>query len=276
MAGASGGDSHGKLWIWLGGIASVIAILGWFGVSNPQELEALLDDSSPSVSAPAPHESYEAPHGSDEPETEEADTGGPGSGVDRGDRREESPDSGPSPTPEDPAEEDPAEVAFKAVSVGDCLGVYDTGSGGTRIEWSADVPPSPVPCDSGEGLLRVTSTADDTCPSGPGKASWAYTSAVSGETTTLCVTRVYRKYYCMLGEQVGDTTRLGSMTAVDCEARQVPAPYNRIVHILGVYQAPPGANAGNCVEGAYDQRQYLAWLVDDGRTLLCATFFQGG
>ncbi|MPY53675.1 hypothetical protein [Streptomyces acidicola] len=270
MAGASEDDSTSRLWAWLGGIASVVAILGWFGVSNAQEMKELLAESSPPSSSSAPHESSGTTYTPDDPEASDADSSGPDSDDDFGGSSDEPDSETSSPIP------DPTEDSFKAVSVGDCLAVYDTGLQGTSIDWSADVPPDPVSCDSkGAGLVQVTSTADSTCPSGAGKASWAYTSAVSGETTKLCVTRIYHRYYCVLGKQVGDDTRLGSMTAVDCTARQIPAAYNRIIHITGVYQAPPGAGPRNCVQGAYDQRKYLAWLVDDGKTLLCATIFQG-
>ncbi|MFB7273555.1 hypothetical protein [Streptomyces sp. NPDC056244] len=155
--------------------------------------------------------------------------------------------------------------------------VYDTGRGGDSIDWSADVPPAPVPCHiQAAGLVQVTSTTDTTCPSGAGKASWTYTSDVSGETSKLCVTRIYHKYYCVLGKQVGDKTLLGSMTAVDCKAQRIPAAYNRIIHITGVYQASPNASTRNCAQGPNDQTRYLAWLVDDDKLLLCAQIFQGG
>ncbi|MFE1961530.1 hypothetical protein [Streptomyces sp. NPDC059479] len=186
------------------------------------------------------------------------------------------PDAGDATETSSPAS-DPTEESFKAVSAGDCLEVYDTGRGGDRIDWSADVPPAPVPCHiQAAGLVQVTSTTDTTCPTGAGKASWAYTSDVSGETSKLCVTRIYHKYYCVLGKRVGDKTLLGSMTAVDCKAQRIPAAYNRIIHITGVYQAPPNASTRNCAQGPNDQTQYLAWLVDDDKLLLCAKIYQGG
>ncbi|MFH8368390.1 protein kinase [Streptomyces sp. NPDC018031] len=207
-----------------------------------------------------------------EAETDTPDPDG-GSGDDASGGYDEPEPETSSPEPE----RDPTEEAFQAVSVGDCLPVFDTGRGGGSIDWSAAVPPKPVSC-GGEwaGLVRVTGTTGSSCPGGTGQASWTYSSSVSGETTRLCLTRVYRKHYCMLGKQSGDRIAIGPMTAVDCRATQVPAAYNQIMHITGVYQAPPGAGAGNCVQGPNDRTRYWAWLVDDGGTLLCTTVFQGG
>ncbi|MCF3102175.1 serine/threonine protein kinase [Streptomyces roseoverticillatus] len=170
---------------------------------------------------------------------------------------------------------DRKEEAFKAVSAGDCLPVYDTGRGGDAIAWSAEVPPKPVSCSSQwAGLMRVTSTAGSVCPSGVGKGSWTYSSSGSGRTTKLCVTRIYLKNYCLLGKQSGDSITIGPMTAVDCQAQRVPAAYNQVMHISGVYRAPAGANAGNCRQGTNDRTRYWAWLVNDDEVLLCTTVFR--
>lgn len=217
MAGDSTSDSTSRFWAGVAGVASLLSILTWFGVSDAHELKDVLA----SLLSP-------------------------------GGRRSSS-----------------------AVSVGDCLPVYDTGRGVSGVDWSVDVPPEPVSCDSESALIRVTDITDGICPSDAGEASWTYRSADSGETTKLCVTRIFHKYHCVLGRQVGDTTRLGSMTAVDCRAERIPAKYNRIIHILGVYQAPPAASARNCAQGAHDQTRYLIWLVDDDKTLLCAKIYQG-
>ncbi|MFI1968522.1 hypothetical protein BLA24_05580 [Streptomyces cinnamoneus] len=172
---------------------------------------------------------------------------------------------------------DPTEKAFAAVSVGDCLAVYDTGRRGTTIDWSAGLPPKPVSCGSqSAGVVRVTSTTDSVCPGGTGKASWTYASPASGRTTKLCVTRVYLKHYCLLGRKSGDRVTIGPMTAVDCRAQRVPAAYNQVMYVTGVYRAPAGAGARDCVQGPNDRRRYWAWLVDGGDTLLCTTVFQTG
>jgi hypothetical protein len=286
MADGSDGDSAAKLWAWLGGIASLVAILTWLGVTNAHDLKGLLVDSSPPTSSPTPYKPSPTVPSPPDSGTGGSDSGGGDSGdEDSGDGENGDPGSDAassggsdesgagisSPTP------DPTEESFKAVSVGDCLKVYDTGLGGTSIDWSADVPPAPVPCNSqAAGLVQVTSTTDTTCPSGAGQASWTYASSVSGDTTRLCVTRIYQKYYCVLGKRVGEKTQLGSMTAVDCKAPRIPSAYNRIIHITGVYQAPTDAGPRNCAQGAYDRTQYLAWLVNDNKTLLCATVYTGG
>jgi serine/threonine protein kinase len=170
---------------------------------------------------------------------------------------------------------DPTEDAFKAVTAGDCLPVYDTGRGGSTVDWSTDVPPQPVSCGSTQwaGLLRVTSTTSSVCPSGEGQTWWSYTSASSGDSTKLCLSRIYIKHYCLLGQQSGNSTSIGELTAVDCHATSVPAPYNQVMWISGVYQAPPGANADNCVQSQSDHTRYWAWLVDGGQALLCTTIF---
>ncbi|GGV93509.1 hypothetical protein GCM10015535_56690 [Streptomyces gelaticus] len=263
MAGASDDHSTAKLWALLGGIASLLSILTWLGASNAAELKDLLADSPPSGSGSAP---YTPPtvHNPDNPDTSEGSTD----------------ESGPEPDESDPEPStpipDPTEEAFKAISAGDCLTVYDTGRRGTTsIDWSVDVPPDPVSCAGEQALVRVTAT-DTACPTGYGKSYWSYQSATTGNTTKLCLTRIYHATYCMLGQQSGDSISLGTMTSVACRREPVPAPYNQIMHITGVYRAPAGANANNCRRVAGDQTRYWAWLVDDGATLLCTMIYQGG
>lgn len=172
---------------------------------------------------------------------------------------------------------DPTEEAFDAVRIGDCLPVYDTGSGGTRIVWSAATPPSAVSCTSQfAGLVQVTARTSGSCPNGMGEASWSYTSPDSGDTTRLCVTRIYLPHYCMLGEQSGDSVSIGPMTVVDCSTGQVPTPYNQVMYIAGVHAASSGADASDCAQGGSDRTRYWAWVVDGGRTLLCTTVYQRG
>ncbi|WP_424887258.1 serine/threonine-protein kinase [Streptomyces sp. XH2] len=208
------------------------------------------------------------------PDTDRQSNTGTATGSGSGSKERDDPEPGTSDRPRDTAP-DRKEEAFKAVSAGDCLPVYDTGRGGGAIAWSADVPPKPVSCSSQwAGLVRVTSTAGSVCPSGVGKASWTYASSGSGRTTKLCVTRIYLKNYCLLGKQSGDSITIGPMTAVDCRAQRVPAAYNQVMHISGVYRAPSGANAGNCRQGAYDRTRYWAWLVNDDEVLLCTTVFR--
>lgn len=258
MAGASDDHSTAKLWTLVGGIASVLSILAWLGVSNAAELKNLLADSPPPSSSPAPYVSSPAVHISDDPETTE----------------ESADDPDPDPEPSTPTP-DPTEESFEAVSAGDCLAVYDTGRGGTTsIAWSAAVPPDPVSCADEQAQVQVTAT-DTACPTGRGKSYWSYRSATTGDTTKLCLTRIYHAAYCLLGQQSGNLVSLGLMTAVDCRREPVPAPYNQIMRITGVYRAPAGANANNCLQTAGDRTRYWAAVVDDGATLLCTTIYEG-
>ncbi|WP_053161096.1 serine/threonine-protein kinase [Streptomyces caatingaensis] len=173
---------------------------------------------------------------------------------------------------------DPTEDAFRAVSAGDCLAVYDTGAGGrSAYRWSTRVPRKVSCGGQWAGLVRVTSTGagGDSCPTAMGQASWTYASSVTGRTTRLCLTRVYLKDYCLLGERSGDSVAIGAMTAVDCRAQRVPVPYNQVMHLSGVYRAPPPGTPVNCRQSSSDRRTYWTWRVDDDATLLCVTVFQG-
>ncbi|MFI1422866.1 hypothetical protein ACH4VX_33845 [Streptomyces sp. NPDC020731] len=257
MAGTPDDHSAAKWLALIGGIASVLSILAWLGVSNAAELKDLLADSPPSGSSPAPYTSSPAAPIPDDSDTSEWST-------------DESDPEPSTPTP------DATEEAFAAISAGDCLAVHDTGRGGTTsIDWSVDVPPDPVSCAGEQTRVQVTAT-DTGCPTGYGKSYWSYRSATTGSTTKLCLTRIYHANYCVLGQQSGDSISLGLMTAVACRREPVPAPYNQIMHITGVYRAPAGADANSCRRVAGDQTRYWAALVDDGATLLCTTIYQGG
>ncbi|MHC0431292.1 serine/threonine-protein kinase [Streptomyces sp. O3] len=178
----------------------------------------------------------------------------------------------PTPTP------DATERAFKRVSPGDCLPVYDTGYGGEDVvSWSTEVPPAPVSCGSVRALVQVSRTNASSCPIETGKSSWSYTSvSTGGDTRKLCLTRIYHVNYCMLGEQSADLISLGSLTRVDCDRNQkVPAPYNQIMHITGVYNTSKGTDASLCRRVQGDRTRYWAWVVDGGQTLLCTTIYRG-
>ncbi|WP_327357502.1 serine/threonine-protein kinase [Streptomyces sp. NBC_01304] len=187
---------------------------------------------------------------------------------------EEEAEPSESPTPA----ADATELAFKRVSPGDCLTVYDTGDGGSGvIEWSTEVPPGAVSCGSDQALVKVTGTNAGSCAGGTGKGSWSYTSvSTGGDTRKLCLSRIYHANYCMLGEQSGDSISLGSLTATNCDRNhKVPVPYNQIMHITGVYNTSKGTDASLCRRVQGDQTRYWAWVVDDGATLLCTTILQG-
>ncbi|MFE9621906.1 hypothetical protein [Streptomyces sp. NPDC006527] len=235
----------------------MLSILTWLGVSNAGELKDLVADPPPSRSSPAPYTPSPTVRTPDDPNTGEWSAG----------------ESGPEPSTPDP---EATEEAFQAISAGDCLAVYDTGRGGTAaVDWSVDVPPDPVSCADEQAQVQVTAT-DTACPTGFGKSYWSYWSSTTGDTTKLCLSRVYHVNYCLLGQQSGDSVSLALMTAVACRREPVPVPYNQIMHITGVYRAPAGADANSCRRAAGDQTRYWAALVDDGATLLCTTIYQGG
>ncbi|HEX5566734.1 MAG TPA: hypothetical protein VFY14_07380 [Streptomyces sp.] len=168
---------------------------------------------------------------------------------------------------------DPVAQAFRAVRPGDCLAVYDTGHG----RWSAEVPHR-VSCGAGNAYLRVSAVRSSVsaCSTGTGRGYWYHTS--SGGTTVLCLSRQFQVGYCLLAKQTvsGQSTRIeaGLMTAVDCRAKKVPARYNQILHITGVYRAPANASAAHCRRVAGDQTTYWAWLVDGGKVLLCTMVYR--
>ncbi|MFE5207426.1 hypothetical protein [Streptomyces sp. NPDC056600] len=165
---------------------------------------------------------------------------------------------------------DTTQDAFRAVTAGTCLPVNRTGE-----QWSRPTPPDPVSCRTERAdLFHVDTvhTLPATCPSGVGRAEWTHRSSITGETTTLCLDRVWVKNYCVLAEQEGDKiTSIGDTTAVDCDATKVSVPYNQVLVVSGAYKAPPGANADDCVTGAGDRRWYWSLLADDGDTLVCFT-----
>ncbi|WAP57911.1 LppU/SCO3897 family protein [Streptomyces sp. S465] len=169
---------------------------------------------------------------------------------------------------------DPTAEAYRAVSPGDCLAVYDTGYGDYNTQM-----PAPVDCGAGKAFMWVSAvrSSGGACPQGPGQNYMAYTSR--GRTTALCLTRQFKVGYCLLAEQTGSGQQArmnaGLMTVVDCEAKRVPARYNRILHITGVYKAPANASAANCARVQGDRTYYWSWVVNDGRTLLCTMVYQG-
>src|SRR4051812_11582159 len=85
-------------------------------------------------------------------------------------------------------------------------------------------------------------------------------------------TRQFKVGYCLLAKQSGSgqsaQMRAGLMTAVDCDAKRVPAQYNQILHITGVYKAPANPSASNCARVQGDRTYYWSWVVNGGRTLL--------
>lgn len=168
----------------------------------------------------------------------------------------------------------PTELAFRAVSPGDCLAVYDTG----YDDWSSSVPYR-VGCGAGNAYVWVSAVRSSTssCPDGPGQSYWSY--SVGGRVTALCLTRQYTVGYCLLAKQTGSGStaqmNAGLMTVVDCDDKKVPSSYNQILHITGVYKAPANPSSDSCARVAGDRTSYWSWRVNDGKTLLCTMVYAG-
>ncbi|MGW2678900.1 serine/threonine-protein kinase [Streptomyces sp. NPDC001436] len=171
----------------------------------------------------------------------------------------------PHPTPS--ATRDLREEAFQAVTAGSCLPLYDTGVPG---KWNADTPPGPVRCDGEQAHVQVGSVTSGDCPSGAGRTNWRYKS------TNLCLTRIFRVGYCLLAKAPSDGPVLGTFTLVDCQAPRIPADYDYILHITGVYRAPANPTTANCRRSQGDSTDYRSWTMLDASVLLCTTFYHHG
>ncbi|MDT0545847.1 MULTISPECIES: hypothetical protein [Streptomyces] len=192
---------------------------------------------------------------------------GGGSGGGGGSVRTQQP-AAPTPAP------DPTAEAFRAVSPGDCLAVYDTGRG----DYNTGIPYR-VGCGAGNAYMWVTGVRSSSsgCTQGSGRGYMSYTSR--GQTIALCLTRQFKVGYCLLAKQSGSgqstQMRAGLMTAVDCDAKRVPSRYNQVLHITGVYKAPATRSAYDCARVQGDRTYYWSWLVNGGRTLLCTMVYRG-
>ncbi|WP_051806519.1 serine/threonine-protein kinase [Streptomyces sp. NRRL F-2747] len=171
----------------------------------------------------------------------------------------------PTPTPTPTPTRDRTEEAFLAVRQGSCLPLYATGY---PDKWNVDVPPGPVRCDTDQAHVQVTSVTNGDCPGGNGRTYWRY------KTTNLCLTRIFHVGYCVLGKGPGNGVELGTFTLVDCKATRIPAAYDYVLHITGVYRAPANASAANCRRSQNDSTDYRAWLVNDNSVLLCTMFYR--
>ncbi|MBY8845556.1 serine/threonine-protein kinase [Streptomyces sp. SP2-10] len=176
-------------------------------------------------------------------------------------------DYDPEPEPETSSPEpDPTEDAFKAVSVGDCLDVVDTGYGGEeKYDWSEEEP-NTAPCSTAR--VRVYRTAGD-CDSAQDQATWSYYSSSSGERTALCLEGQYHNGDCLLAHNDGDSASIALLSSVNCTDRQVPSAYNDIFVITAIYRATASTTTADCRAGQYDTNTYWSQKVDDGATLLC-------
>ncbi|GAA3627194.1 hypothetical protein ACG5V6_03735 [Streptomyces chitinivorans] len=257
-----GGRPRG--WGWLVWLLVPVVLAGCGRRGGNDHDDARLD---PSVSASArPDDDGEGPDIGDLPVPDVEI----GSGGATGDQGSGSGGAGDTETEPEPEPTDPTQEAFRAVVRGTCLPVYRDGD-----DWNTSVPPDAVSCRSERaGLFEVTRTVTGgaSCPTGTGRDRWSHHSSVTGETTTLCLNRVWVKDYCVLAEQSGDTiTSVGASTAVDCSATEVPVPYNQVLVVAAVYRAPAGAGASHCRTGAHDNRRYWSLLADGGATLVCFT-----
>ncbi len=168
---------------------------------------------------------------------------------------------------------DPVGDAFRAVQQGDCLQVWDTGG-----EWSASQPHE-VNCSSKDAVMWVSKVSDSSldCATGAGQWYWEHLHA-DYSRTVICMTRQFRVGYCFMAKQEGSGSNAkivdgNLMSLIECDAKTVPSPYNQIMHITGVYDAPSSPDSTDCARVQGDQTYYWYWVVDDGDTLLCTMVY---
>lgn len=169
----------------------------------------------------------------------------------------------PSPTP------DASDVAFRSVSSGDCINAYDDG----YDAWSTRTPET-VDCDAANAYLLVTSAyrgiAITDCPTDIGAWYWYHAGSQSAFSTTLCVSRQFRKGECFVAKADGDKmTKARLMTVWDCGKDTVPNGYNRILQITDLYRSQKSYGNGFCSQSRYDQERYWIYTVHAGKTALC-------
>ncbi|GAA2049791.1 hypothetical protein GCM10009757_21050 [Streptomyces cheonanensis] len=177
---------------------------------------------------------------------------------------------------------DPVSEAFFAVQAGDCLANYQTDKNGT---WN-DETPQRVDCAADDAYLKVTQTTGDyeICDDGwvSNGTTWnhSWTDEETWETTShnLCVVRQYRVGECLMSEQSGSgdsaVMTTGLMSAINCSAAQVPAPYNQIMQVSSVPAANGDYSGDVCRQGANDYNTYWYQNLDGGDgDVLCMTVY---
>ncbi|WP_461297271.1 LppU/SCO3897 family protein [Streptomyces harbinensis] len=177
---------------------------------------------------------------------------------------------------------DPLSEAFFAVQAGDCLANYQTDNSGT---WN-DETPQRVDCAADDAYLKVTQTTGDyeICDDGwvSNGTTWnhSWTDEETWETTShnLCVVRQYRVGECLMSEQSGSgdsaVMTTGLMSAINCSAAQVPAPYNQIMQVSSVPAANGDYSGDVCRQGANDYNTYWYQNLDGGDgDVLCMTVY---
>jgi len=244
-------SSSSEGWVGLLVGAVIIGLLIW------QPWDKKDDDSS--ESSPQPTYSYGLASGGSSGDTSSGSDDSSSSSSGSSDDYEPAPETS-SPEP------DPTEDAFKAVSVGDCLDVVDTGYGGKeKYDWSEEEP-NTTPCSTAR--VRVYSTSDD-CDSAQDQATWSYYSTSSGERTALCLEGEYHRGDCLLADNDGNSASIAMLSSVNCTDRQVPSAYNDIFVITAIYRATASTTTADCRAGQSDTNTYWSQKVDDGATLLC-------
>ncbi|MFE7355047.1 serine/threonine protein kinase [Streptomyces sp. NPDC057543] len=166
---------------------------------------------------------------------------------------------------------DAADVAFRAVSTGDCLTAYDDG----YDEWSTDVPHT-VSCGAADAYTRVTSARKgisvSNCPTGSGRSYWSHVGSVSDFTVSLCVERQFRTGQCFVAK-ISNTKVTDSrlMNVWSCDAAKVPSGYNATLQITGYHRAQKSYPRGYCSRSQGDRNSYWIYDVDGGKNVLCTT-----
>ncbi|MER5617650.1 hypothetical protein ABT068_37290, partial [Streptomyces sp. NPDC002215] len=173
----------------------------------------------------------------------------------------------PTPTPTPTPTADAVDRAFRYVTSGQCLNVYDDGYG----NWSSAVP-QPVACDSANAYVYVTRAystggTPDRCPSENGSGTW-YHAAKDDMNTTLCLTRQFRKGQCFPADLDGNgNARL--LVVWSCNADKVPVAGQSIAQITGYYRAPKSYSGQICP--ANSGQRYWYWKVDKGKNIICVS-----
>ncbi|WP_439679117.1 hypothetical protein [Embleya sp. MST-111070] len=166
---------------------------------------------------------------------------------------------------------DPRADAFAAVAHnGICLNAWQTGTE-RGSGWNTDTPRA-VDCDSDSAYVRVAGVNATNCPiSDPGVTSWRY------RDVDLCLERQFRKGQCFLVSRSGGTENTPRYSAnlftwIDCDAARIPASFDSLLAVTGVYRAPAEVRAGACARVANDRTYYWYWVAHNDTTLICATY----
>ncbi|MGR6997551.1 hypothetical protein ACU686_04620 [Yinghuangia aomiensis] len=165
---------------------------------------------------------------------------------------------------------DPQADAFAAAArVGTCLNAYKTGYR-DGAAWNSDVPVM-VDCSADAAYARVAGV-NSTCPTGES----AYARLSYGDVS-LCLERRFQQGQCFLVKRTGGPDSAPEYSAnlftwVDCGADRIPADFDSMLVITGVFRAPSTIPRGACSRAANDRTRYWTWVVSDMNALICATY----